>query len=259
MRKCKWCGGAIIISHGPISRPEWSRWRCRSCGSMGYVDNPDINSLSRIYEEAWKDFNNIGKFASGSTDIDIAESLIKAVGFDGCGKCLDYGGGKGCFAKALKNYGCNDIYVYEPYGNNPGINSVKWERDFDFIKTNKYDWIFLIEVIEHFLDPIEELKKIKNILCRNGRIVITTPNSLGWRARKEGFMWREANNPTHINLFSEKSLRICLSRAGFENAERVYRPVRYKAKGVKGLFLTMTQLIGVDGGLRMVVNNDKLK
>lgn len=69
---------------------------------------------------------------------------------------------------------------------------------------------------------------------------------------------REVQNPTHINLFSEKALRTCLLNAGFSCVKRVFHPVKYKANGFKALALGISQMIGVDGGLRFIaVNGNK--
>ena len=114
----------------------------------------------------------------------------------------------------------------------------------------------MIEVVEHMLDPEYELKMIKEHLAPGGKLVITTPNAKGWRALKDGFKWREAQNATHINLFSTDALIKCLQNAGYKKIKRVLRPVKYNVSGLKGLFLSVTQMIGIDGGIRLVVKKD---
>lgn len=93
-------------------------------------------------------------------------------------------------------------------------------------------------------------------LTPGGKLVITTPNAKGWRARKDGFRWREVQNPTHINVFSEAALKGCLIKAGYSSAKRIFRPVKYNAKGINAIALGFTQLFGIDGGLRFIATND---
>lgn len=45
----------------------------------------------------------------------------------------------------------------------------------DFAPDNKYDFIFAIEVLEHFSDPLFNIAKIKNLLNNGGMFIGTTP------------------------------------------------------------------------------------
>lgn len=256
MSECRWCGGVTRAGQGPGVRPDWTRWHCDACGSYGYVNDPTPAELSRVYESAWQDAETSGSYAAGSTDENIARSLLDAVGFWPEGsKCLDYGGGKGSLTRVLAERGCQHLTVFEPFGQNPGIQSVNWISDLREIEGERFDWIFMVEVLEHLLDPLEELARLRRLLSPGGRIVITTPNACGWRARLDGFKWREAQNPTHINLFTTKTLQSSLAKAGYSESKRILRPVTYRAKGLRALALALTQRMGVDGGLRFVATN----
>jgi len=261
MNGCRFCGNTTTkkkIGCGPATKPEWGRWHCNGCGSFGYIDNPGVDDLGRIYETAWQDTDRSGAFAAGSTDLKIARSLLDAINFDTSqSHCLDYGGGRGVLAQALVDRGCKSLTVFEPFGQNPGLpESVSWVNDLALIQQQKYDLILMVEVLEHLLDPVDELKKIRELLSPGGKLVITTPNARGWRARIDGFKWREVQNPTHINLFSSRSLQAVLREAGYMFTKRVQRPVTYRAKGLKAVALTITQILGVDGGLRFIAATD---
>lgn len=253
MNVCRWCGNKTIVGDGPAARPEWQRWYCNSCGAFGYVNDPGIDELNKVYEAAWQDSGSTGTFAAGSTDEKIARSLLDVVSFSPMGsKCLDYGGGKGGLASVLAAKGCKDLTVFEPFGVNPGIKAVKWINDLNDLDGLKFDWIFMIEVLEHLLNPQDELSKIRQYLAPGGKLVITTPNARSWRARIDGFKWREVQNPTHINLFTAQTLEACLLKSGYSSVKRILRPVTYKATGLKALALAMTQMLGIDGGLRYI-------
>jgi len=256
MSKCIWCGGQTVINNGPATRLDWQRWRCKSCGMFGFVNCPSLEDLSAVYETAWKDSASSGSYAAGSTDEKIARSLLAAIDFKSNGSnCLDYGGGRGAVARALIEKGCENLTVYEPFGLNPGLSAVNWISDLNSLGQEKFEWIFMIEVVEHLRDPQAELMKIRQHLTPTGKLVITTPNARGWRARSDGFNWREAQNPTHINLFTAQSLKSILLAADYIDPRRVYRPVSYKSKGLKAFALAITQIIGIDGGLRFIALN----
>ncbi len=263
MLKCKWCGSNMLSCFQPFSTSssfyayqalsEYKRWLCLKCGSMGYITDPSLIQLENIYVNAWNGDSAAGRFASGSTSSVIAESLISTIiGNMDVGKCLDYGGGNGSLAQSLKNLN-SDVYVFEPYGKPINDTRLIWLKSWDQLPTNIiFDWIFMIEVIEHLLNPVQELKKIREHLAPNGKLLITTPNATGWRARIEGEKWREALNPTHINLFSPGSLILFLHRAGFSNIHRSLRPVRYHQTFLSTLALSLTQLFGIDGSIRVI-------
>lgn len=202
------------------------------------------------------DANNAGRFAAGSTSSEIAHSIINAF----CGKarlgvCLDHGGGQGKIAEKLLSRGA-DVSVFEPFGEKMNKEGIEWYSCWeDQPPGKKYDWVFMVEVIEHLLEPEEELSKIKDRMAPGGKLVITTPNARGWRARLEGTNWREAQNPTHINLFSPYSIKVCLQKGGFDQIDRIFRPVRYSSNRMSALMLGITQVLGIDGGLKVVARS----
>jgi SAM-dependent methyltransferase len=226
---------------------------------MGYYRNPEPGELEAIYREAWRDPTFSGRFAAGSTSQEIAASILSAMTTGSeITACLDYGGGSGGMAAALLHRGATDVTVVEPFGAKARIAGVKWISDLQELPGQAaFSHIFMVEVIEHLLEPVAELKTLKNLLAPGGKLIVTTPNASGWRARLAGTEWREAQNPTHIQLFSPLSLRRCLQSAGFSRVRRIYRPVRYGASGVRASALVVSQMLGIDGGIRVIASADR--
>ena len=253
--KCEWCSGMCEIGPGPSSMSSWERTRCLTCGAFGYTRLPGEDELNVVYASAWDDEGELGELATGSTSEAMSRSLFKAVGWtpEKRQKCLDYGGGHGALANMLVTSGCDDVWAYEPYSQGPAPEKVRWVTSLERLPDSHFDWVFMIEVIEHLRHPVESLKGIRRIMSPGGKLVITTPNAKGLRARLDGYRWREAQNPTHLNLFTARALRNCLQDAGFLNAAHLYRPVRYNATGISAVALSITQRLGLDGGLRYVV------
>ena len=259
MSECKWCGAAIKFGPGPALKPEWERWQCTDCCMFGYVNDPNDEELSEVYNKSWFDPQCKIRYGTGNTNQQVTLSLLKAVKFlPKSHKCLDFGGGKGNFARAIHELGCRDLTVYEPYGQNPGIESVNWINDTRNIPNEAFDYIFMVEVLEHLLYPIAELGKIFKYLAPGGTLVITTPNAKGWRARVGGFAWSEVNNPTHINLFTAQILKRVLTDAGFLHPKRILKPIAYRDKGFMALTLSLTQILGIDGGLRFTTTKGEV-
>lgn len=100
---------------------------------------------------------------------------------------LDIGCGSGENLVAFKNTNPK----IECYGIEPSIKSQKKlinkgvkiisddvDSDWDSDCENKFDIIIMRHVLEHFLDPLEVLKKVYNALNKNGILYIAVPNNL---------------------------------------------------------------------------------
>lgn len=253
---CRWCNGTVIVGDGPVFKPDWKRGRCPKCGAISYLRLPAQAELDLVYLSAWSAPQSTGAFAAGTTNQGISSSLLDAIAWNGINKpCLDFGAGAGSLTCEIVARG-GTVVAVEPYGQalsfgEPG--QVLWLKSLDTIPSEvQFEWIFVIEVIEHMLDPVGELKKLHNLLLPDGKLVVTTPNAKGWRARKDGFLWREAQNPTHITLFTEASLESCLMEAGFTKCCRVKKPVDYGKHGLARFALAISQIVGIDGGLRYI-------
>ena len=251
---CRWCKGTTVVGDGPKDKPDWTRIKCSNCGAISYKKLPSQTDLELIYASAWMEPSVKAAFAVGTTDSNISSSLLDAVGWNKSdGLSLDYGAGLGLLSSQIVARG-GRVLALEPHGQEGlcrDASTVTWVKSVDEIPLGtKFDWVFLIEVIEHMLDPVSELKKIRNLMHSGGKLFITTPNARGWRAKKDGFKWREAQNPTHIFLFTKLSLVQCLFEAGFEKSLRINKSVDYGKKGIFRLALSMSQKLGIDGGLR---------
>ena len=147
-------------------------------------------------------------------------------------RILDLGCGNGSTCKWLKenNY-CETTYGIEKFN----INQIEIKQNIDFfceanLETDdffpnvKFDLILVLDVIEHLSNPWEFIKKIKNKLDKNGKIIFIIPNVLhysvlkmlilnkDWKYQDSGIMdkthLRFFTRKSIINLFTENDLRI---------------------------------------------------
>lgn len=147
-----------------------------------------------------------------SPQFDVYEQVAKHV----YGKIADIGCGTGFGTHLLANSG-NTIYAYEidsealnfakrgfpsdrinyRYGNI--VKGIK-ERDFDFV--------IMIDVIEHIADDLKALQNVSKMLKDGGCFICSTPNRLS--------RYRKSDN--HVKEYSPKELFELLSRV-FNNAD----------------------------------------
>ena len=83
------------------------------------------------------------------------------------------------------------------------------------IKT-KFDYILFSHVIEHLKNPIYVLKKLREILKKNGTLFLETPNFDSAAFRLFEHRFRLLNDPTHISLFTNESMFRALRDLGYK-------------------------------------------
>lgn len=143
----------------------------------------------------------------------IVQWLSKEIGLPKTGTLIDIGCGNGSFLKEFNKK--NSDWVLNGLEldnrNENIINSIPNTKlkvcELDEI-TEKYDIVVLIHALEHIVDPITFLRKIRNILKQTGFILIEIPN-----LKKAPFDILIADHCSH---FTTETLENLLIKAGFD-------------------------------------------
>jgi SAM-dependent methyltransferase len=92
--------------------------------------------------------------------------------------------------------------------------------------TGPFDVIVMLDVIEHFRDPVQVMRRAFELLAPSGYLVIDTGDfDTAW-ARILGNRWYFLDPPQHLFYFSRRGLLSALRDAGFLGEIRVTRPGR---------------------------------
>ncbi len=85
-----------------------------------------------------------------------------------------------------------------------------------------YDYIIMADVVEHLVKPEVTLKKLRKI-CRNARLIISTPNIACWTIRRQlffggNFEYTESGilDKTHLHFYTVNTLPKVLASAGWK-------------------------------------------
>lgn len=116
-------------------------------------------------------------------------------------RILDLGCGSGDFIKTCNKLG------YDCYG----IDADECDFEIDCLpfENNSFDIVHFNAVIEHLSNPENILSEIKDMLKKDGVVIINTPNfSQDYR--------NFYNDPTHVKPYTEKSLQILMEMHGFK-------------------------------------------
>lgn len=84
-----------------------------------------------------------------------------------------------------------------------------------FKKDISYDLIFAFEVLEHIYEPNNFLKKCNTLLKKNGILVISCPNGIGFDTKMLGAYSPSVDNE-HVNLFSPQGIKEIFETSGFK-------------------------------------------
>ena len=84
------------------------------------------------------------------------------------------------------------------------------------------DIVTAIEVLEHVVDPLAELAKIRSLLRRDGLLFLTTGNAAPHRDKLPA--WGYVIPEIHVSLFEPRTLATALERSGFVPIYPGYAP-----------------------------------
>lgn len=117
----------------------------------------------------------------------LLESVVK--NFSGLprGKILDLGCGDGDYAKRFKDLGFNVI------AGDIDIGRFKYKNEIEFkycditkempFPADYFDYVLLMEVVEHLRNPYAVMPEINRIIKKNGSLILSTPNILNLKSR----------------------------------------------------------------------------
>jgi len=172
----------------------------------------------------------------------LLESLIKSFSGLPKGRILDLGCGDGDYSSRLKELG------FEVTSGDIDAARFKYKNEIEFkhcditkempFADNTFDYVLLMEVVEHLRNPYTVIQEINRIIKKGGSLILSTPNILSLKSRLR-FMFEgcyeyfreppldHAKNPgevifnLHIAPYRYQELEFLLSMSGF-NVEKIF-------------------------------------
>lgn len=160
---------------------------------------------------------------------------------------LDVGCSSGNFGvELIKRKNCI-VDGIEVFSSDAKVASKKLRKVYELnIETNdlstipdKYDILYFGDVIEHLATPAESLKKIKNLLNPNGKIVFSIPNMAYVGIRLEmlsgNFNYTETGllDKTHLHFYTLEEIERTFNEAGLEIEKLDYVKKDYPNKVIE--------------------------
>ena len=202
------------------------------CGSCGLIyANPRLSEKSyqkfyssNFYREIYDESSDSEKRLLKTPDPHIFQKVNDIYKINPKTNVLDFGCGAGWNLKYFKDAGaiCSGI-DYSYFLVNLGIKhgySLK-QGGLDEVE-GKFDVIILNHVYEHFLNPIDDLKKLSNHLAPNGIIYIEVPNIYNFSASQMHIPHTYCFSPDTFPYYVQKSNMKILDFGSAGNGYHMY-------------------------------------
>jgi len=185
------------------------------------TDSSDSDAKKLGYERDYFQYKGEEKIVNAHRRLFVIEKRVPEKG-----RILDIGCAGGFFLKVARERG------WQPYGLELAVAAAEFARtqfrldvktgDFETVDLPKnfYNVITAWDVIEHILNPVRFIEKVKKLLVPGGLLVLGTPNvgSLAYLIRRQH--WPILKPPEHLFYFSPITLEKLL-KTQFEDVKIV--------------------------------------
>ncbi|MFA7249261.1 MAG: class I SAM-dependent methyltransferase [Dehalococcoidia bacterium] len=241
---CPVCGDAtnVRVIFDAVERGRVVR--CRRC-DLGFVSPRPVSTIGLYTDPSYfgeSDSEAHAGYLAYDEDSNVMHTYFERAARDlaeraGRGRLLEVGCANGSFLRAARDAG------FEVQGVEPGDGAALVARaaglpvltgtlDDPSIEAGAWDVIVLMQTMEHLPEPQAALDRLLALLRPGGLLMMTTPNQHSWLARVSGARWVEYKPPEHLFLFTPRTIRALLGRAGFEQVEVAADVHRYPPRWV---------------------------
>lgn len=189
-------GSALVLSKYSIEY-----YRCTHCG---FIQTEEPYWLEEAYSSAIT-HSDVG-LVYRNMGLAPSVSLIIKLLFDSRKKFIDYGAGYGLFVRLMRDRGL-DFFWHDPYCEN--IFAKHFEGDLSL--KNHYELLTAFEVLEHLVDPEDELCRMSytanSLLFSTVLVPDPAPPLDKW-------WYYGVEHGQHVSLFTAKALQILGQKLG---------------------------------------------
>jgi len=132
-------------------------------------------------------------------------------------RVLDVGAGSGWLGAALRPEAPHALIAIEIDQRAHATLSGSYDQvyaDVSPLVGQQFDFILLLDVLEHVPDPLLFLRQLRSMLAPGGRMLLSVPNVAHWSVRFPLFFWGSFEyrnlgimDRTHLQFFSRRSFR----------------------------------------------------
>ncbi|MFH0989470.1 MAG: class I SAM-dependent methyltransferase [bacterium] len=236
---------------------KFSARKCRHCSFIFLDPRPTTDDLKLLYSDEYFLFDGADCGAHSSSDYETAarngsmkfpEILGWIRKYKPSGDFFEIGCGMGYFLDYVRDAGYTVSGIeYAMLGTticrkNFQLDVAQTSFEEYPIQEQRFDVVFMGDVLEHFIDPLPMAKKAYLLLRPGGILAAEVPsmfNTLVGRLAAAGLRLLGRTKqmpmpPYHVNEFTPRTLKEMVQRAGFRNVEiiqRIKSPVSITLRG----------------------------
>jgi 2-polyprenyl-3-methyl-5-hydroxy-6-metoxy-1,4-benzoquinol methylase len=232
---CRICGspaGFVGSVDGRYSGRTFALHRCPQCG-YAFIADPWLE-FDQIYDERYYAGEGADPLVDYSFELEHPERTVRVYEWRGIAaavqeligplpgrRWVDFGCGNGGLVRFLRSQARVDALGYEegavaaraaaagiPVHDSSALPG--WAGTADVVTA--------IEVIEHVVDPVAELRAMRRLLRPGGLLFLTTGNAGAHLGKLE--RWRYVVPEIHISFFEPRTLARAMADAGFRPEQR---------------------------------------
>jgi 2-polyprenyl-3-methyl-5-hydroxy-6-metoxy-1,4-benzoquinol methylase len=233
--------------HGRVVR--YLLRRCAQCTLVWLAEPPPLEAMSEHYGAQ---YHVAISGAATASPYRWAEHRQIIERYKSGGSLLDCGCGSGSFLRSLRRenwqlYGIElSQQEAEAAAASTGaevfagdIADAPWRDD-------SLDVVTALDVVEHFHEPKDAVKKIFRWLKPGGILYVSLPNVFSWESRFFGSYWYGLELPRHLFHYSPRSLQQLMRAAGYCELFVETSAVTYIEHSCRYIFDDALRLIGFD-------------
>jgi SAM-dependent methyltransferase len=229
---CRICGGhtaTVGAVNGSFSGRSYQLRRCDVC-HYAFVADP-WTEFARIYDDRYYAGQGADPLVDYEFELTSPQDTIRVYewrgitrvvssllgGLDGV-RWLDFGAGNGGLVRYVTSFTQATAVGFEEgsiarRARDLGIPVISEMSDDD---QGSFDVVTAIEVLEHTLDPVAELRRIRGLLRPGGLLLLTTGNAAPYASRLT--RWPYVIPEIHVSFFEPATLERALRASGFRPA-----------------------------------------
>ena len=230
---CRICGaGTATIGkvRGGFSQRDFELRRCDRCG-FAFIADP-WTDFPAIYDDRYYAGQGADPLVDYRFELEHPQRSVRQYewrgvtrlvsqllgGLDGV-RWLDFGCGNGGLVRYVRDHSRASAWGFEEGSiaadaRRLGIPIVSPAELAG--RAGEFDVVTAIEVLEHVIDPVSELKRIRELLRPGGLLFLTTGNAAPYRDRL--LRWNYVVPEIHVSFFEPATLDYALHQAGFAPA-----------------------------------------